>query len=166
LHRDEKGRTSAGHRSRGGRTTKVHALTNLERKTARRYRDVSLDCELDLSWISPITTTNGVSKDQRSCWFSAVKQGADLPAATHRSQQFRRVRRVLRRGYGHVVMISDGYRVQPLLAASLDQAGRISHALRIRDMAPARPIEDRAASEPESRSDGNVPRYPSSLYVN
>jgi hypothetical protein len=35
-------------------------LPFLERETAGRYRDVSLDCELDLSWISHIATANSV----------------------------------------------------------------------------------------------------------
>jgi ATP-dependent Lon protease len=35
-------------------------LPFLERETASRYRDVSLDCELDLSWISHIATANSV----------------------------------------------------------------------------------------------------------
>ncbi|RTM15251.1 MAG: AAA family ATPase [Bradyrhizobiaceae bacterium] len=35
-------------------------LPFLERETASRYRDVSLDCELDLSWISHIATANSI----------------------------------------------------------------------------------------------------------
>jgi len=46
-----------GTSSRNGRLWDA-LLPFLERETASRYRDVSLDCELDLSWISHIATAN------------------------------------------------------------------------------------------------------------
>jgi hypothetical protein len=49
----------AGTSSRNGRLWEA-LLPFLERETAGRYRDVSLDCELDLSWISHIATANSV----------------------------------------------------------------------------------------------------------
>jgi ATP-dependent Lon protease len=51
----------AGTSSRNGRLWDA-LLPFLERETARRYRDVSLDCELDLSWISHIATANNVEE--------------------------------------------------------------------------------------------------------
>jgi ATP-dependent Lon protease len=49
----------AGTSSRNGRLWDA-LLPFLERETASRYRDVSLDCELDLSWLSHIATANSV----------------------------------------------------------------------------------------------------------
>lgn len=49
----------AGTASRNGRLWDA-LLPFVERETARRYRDVSLDCELDLSWISYVATANSV----------------------------------------------------------------------------------------------------------
>jgi hypothetical protein len=49
----------AGTSLRNGRLWEA-LLPFLERETAGRYRDVSLDCELDLSWISHIATANSV----------------------------------------------------------------------------------------------------------
>ena len=47
--------------TRNGRLWNV-LLPFLERETARAYRDVSLDAELDLSWISHIATANSVEE--------------------------------------------------------------------------------------------------------
>ena len=49
----------AGTSSRNGRLWDA-LLPFLERETAARYRDVSLDAELDLSWISHIATANSI----------------------------------------------------------------------------------------------------------
>ncbi|MEH2560105.1 ATP-dependent Lon protease [Bradyrhizobium algeriense] len=49
----------AGTASRNGRLWNA-LLPFLERETSCRYRDVSLDCELDLSWISHMATANSV----------------------------------------------------------------------------------------------------------
>lgn len=49
----------AGTASRNGRLWDA-LLPFLERETASRYRDVSLDCELDLSWIFHVATANSV----------------------------------------------------------------------------------------------------------
>jgi ATP-dependent Lon protease len=49
----------AGTSSRNGRLWDA-LLPFLERETAARYRDVSLDSELNLSWISHIGTANSV----------------------------------------------------------------------------------------------------------
>jgi len=49
----------AGTSSRNGRLWDA-LLPFLERETSSRYRDVSLDCELDLSWIFHIATANSV----------------------------------------------------------------------------------------------------------
>jgi hypothetical protein len=51
----------AGTSSRNGRLWDA-LLPHLERETARCYRDVSLDAELDLSWISHIATANSVEE--------------------------------------------------------------------------------------------------------
>jgi ATP-dependent Lon protease len=51
----------AGTSSRNGRLWDA-LLPFLERETACRYRDVSLDAELDLSWISHIATANSVEE--------------------------------------------------------------------------------------------------------
>lgn len=51
----------AGTSSRNGRLWDA-LLPFLERETARCYRDVSLDCELDLSWISHIAIANNVEE--------------------------------------------------------------------------------------------------------
>jgi ATP-dependent Lon protease len=49
----------AGTSSRNGRLWDA-LLPFLERETAGRYRDVSLDAELDLSWVSHIATANSI----------------------------------------------------------------------------------------------------------
>ena len=49
----------AGTSSRNGRLWDA-LLPFLERETSARYRDVSLDAELDLSWISHIATANSI----------------------------------------------------------------------------------------------------------
>jgi ATP-dependent Lon protease len=51
----------AGTSTRNGRLWNV-LLAFLERETARAYRDVSLDAELDLSWISHIATANSIEE--------------------------------------------------------------------------------------------------------
>jgi ATP-dependent Lon protease len=51
----------AGNSSRHGRLWDA-ILPHLERETARCYRDVSLDSELDLSWITHIATANTVEE--------------------------------------------------------------------------------------------------------
>ncbi|MCC8944194.1 AAA family ATPase [Bradyrhizobium sp. Arg62] len=75
----------AGTSSRNGRLW--HALLpHLERETARCYRDVSLDAELDLSWISHIATANSVEnlpaplKDRYRIIRVPAPSLADLPA--------------------------------------------------------------------------------------
>ncbi|WFU53639.1 AAA family ATPase [Bradyrhizobium pachyrhizi] len=75
----------AGTSSRNGRLW--HALLpHLERETACRYRDVSLDAELDLSWISHIATANSVEnlpvplKDRYRIIRVPAPTLADLPA--------------------------------------------------------------------------------------
>jgi hypothetical protein len=51
----------AGTSSRNGRLWDA-LLPFLERESARCYRDVSLDAELDLSWISHIATANSIEE--------------------------------------------------------------------------------------------------------
>jgi ATP-dependent Lon protease len=51
----------AGTSSKNGRLWDA-LLLHLDRETARTYRDVSLDAELDLSWISHIATANSVEE--------------------------------------------------------------------------------------------------------
>jgi hypothetical protein len=61
-------------------------LPFLERETARAYRDVSLDAELDLSWISHIATANSVEelpaplRDRYRIIKVPAPRLADLPA--------------------------------------------------------------------------------------
>lgn len=54
---DELGKAGTG--SRNGRLWDA-LLPFLEREIASRYRDVSLDAELDLSWVSHVATANSV----------------------------------------------------------------------------------------------------------
>ncbi|QOZ33198.1 AAA family ATPase [Bradyrhizobium sp. CCBAU 53421] len=75
----------AGTSSRNGRLW--HALLpHLERETARCYRDVSLDAELDLSWITHIATANSIEnlpaplKDRYRIIRVPAPRLADLPA--------------------------------------------------------------------------------------
>ncbi len=51
----------AGTAARNGRLWDA-LLPFLERETSSRYRDVSLDCELDLSWISHLATANSIEE--------------------------------------------------------------------------------------------------------
>src|SRR5260370_25233474 len=57
----------------------------LERETATRYRDVSLDAELDLSWVSHIATANSIEnlpdplKDRYRIVKVPAPRLADLP---------------------------------------------------------------------------------------
>lgn len=75
----------AGTSTRNGRLWNV-LLPFLERETARAYRDVSLDAELDLSWISHIATANSVEelpaplKDRYRIVKVEAPRLADLPA--------------------------------------------------------------------------------------
>jgi ATP-dependent Lon protease len=74
----------AGTSSRNGRLWDA-ILTFLERETAARHRDVSLDAVLDLSWISYIATANGVEelpaalKDRFRIVMVPAPRLADLP---------------------------------------------------------------------------------------
>jgi hypothetical protein len=75
----------AGTSSRKGRLWNA-LLPFLERETARAYRDVSLDAELDLSWISHIATANSIEelpaplKDRYRIVRVETPRLADLPA--------------------------------------------------------------------------------------
>jgi ATP-dependent Lon protease len=70
---------------RSGRLWEV-ILGFLERETAARYRDVSLDAELDLSWISHIATANSIEnmpaplRDRYRIVRVPAPRPADLPA--------------------------------------------------------------------------------------
>ena len=75
----------AGTASRNGRLWDA-LLPFLERETARAYRDVSLDAELDLSWITHISTANSIEelpaplKDRYRIVKVEAPRLADLPA--------------------------------------------------------------------------------------
>ena len=75
----------AGTSTRNGRLWNV-LLPFLERETARAYRDVSLDAELDLSWILHLATANTVEelpaplKDRYRIINVRAPRLADLPA--------------------------------------------------------------------------------------
>ena len=75
----------AGTSTRNGRLWNV-LLPFLERETARAYRDVSLDAELDLSWISHIATANSIEelpaplRDRYRIVKVEAPRLADLPA--------------------------------------------------------------------------------------
>jgi ATP-dependent Lon protease len=74
----------AGTSSRNGRLWDA-LLPFLERETAARYRDVSLDAELDLSWVSHIATANSIEnlpdplKDRYRIVKVPAPRLADLP---------------------------------------------------------------------------------------
>ncbi|MFI5002535.1 MAG: AAA family ATPase [Reyranellales bacterium] len=74
----------AGTSSRNGRLWDA-LLPFLERETAARYRDVSLDAELDLSWVSHIATANSIEnlpdplKDRYRIVKMPAPRLADLP---------------------------------------------------------------------------------------
>jgi len=74
----------AGTSSRNGRLWDA-LLPFLERETATRYRDVSLDAELDLSWVSHIATANSIEnlpdplKDRYCIVKVPAPRLADLP---------------------------------------------------------------------------------------
>jgi hypothetical protein len=74
----------AGTSSRNGRLWDA-LLPFLERETAARYRDVSLDAELDLSWVSHVATANSIEnlpdplKDRYRIVKVPAPRLADLP---------------------------------------------------------------------------------------
>lgn len=77
----------AGTSSRNGRLWDA-LLTFLERETAARYRDVSLDAELDLSWVSHIATADSIENlpDPLKDRYRIVKVPAPRLADLPRSQ--------------------------------------------------------------------------------